>query len=364
MTIPFHPIAEIFPLMEGAEFEELVKDIKAKGLREPIILLNGQILDGRDRYRACLEAGNEPLFRDYLGDDPVGFVTSKGLRRKHFNESVRAMVAAKLATLRLGSNQHSEGLPIGRASELLNVGERSVARARTVISHGDPNLIKAVERGDVSVARVAENIRRGHTTGVGMCSYAERGNDLYQTPAPAVQALLEVEPLPPGRIWEPFAGKCAIANALRKRGHDVVATDLVDYGCGATGGIDFLQQESAPAGVELIVTNPAYRCAEASVRRALGLSGIRRVIMLLRFLFYAEQRRSDILENAGLARVHVFRNRLQIHREDWTGPQAAPQLALAWFVWDHKHRGPPVLNRISWKPEAPPPDSVRREPAP
>jgi N6-adenosine-specific RNA methylase IME4 len=66
------------------------------------------------------------------------------------------MVAAKLATLKLGDNQHSEGLPIGRSSELLNVGERTVARAREVQEHGTPELVSAVERGAVSVSAAAD----------------------------------------------------------------------------------------------------------------------------------------------------------------------------------------------------------------
>jgi hypothetical protein len=53
--------------------------------------------------------------------DPLSYVVSLNLRRRHLSESQRAMVAAKLATLKLGDNQHSEGLPIGRRSELLNV---------------------------------------------------------------------------------------------------------------------------------------------------------------------------------------------------------------------------------------------------
>jgi N6-adenosine-specific RNA methylase IME4 len=66
------------------------------------------------------------------------------------------MVAAKLATLKLGDNQHSEGLPIGRGSELLNVGERSVARAREVQDRGATELVKAVESGRVSVSAAAD----------------------------------------------------------------------------------------------------------------------------------------------------------------------------------------------------------------
>jgi hypothetical protein len=128
--LKFHPLADIFPLMEGEEFDALVTDIKANGQHELIVVYDDQILDGRNRYRACLSASVEPQFTPFWGDDPVAFVISANLRRRHLNESQRAMVAAKLATLRLGDNQHSEGLPIGRGSELLNVGERSVARAR------------------------------------------------------------------------------------------------------------------------------------------------------------------------------------------------------------------------------------------
>src|SRR5262245_66469437 len=152
----FHPLANIFPLVEGPDFDELVADIREHGLYEPIVVYGGKILDGRNRLRACIAAGIEPTFTAYAGDDPIAYVVSLNLRRRHLDESQRAMVAAKLATLKLGDNQHSEGLPIGRSSELLNVGERTVARAREVQEHGTRELVSAVERGAISVSAAAD----------------------------------------------------------------------------------------------------------------------------------------------------------------------------------------------------------------
>jgi N6-adenosine-specific RNA methylase IME4/ParB-like chromosome segregation protein Spo0J len=151
-AIEYHPLATLFPLVEGAEFDELVADIREHGLHEPIVVFEDKILDGRNRHRACIAAGIEPTFTVYQGGDPISYVVSLNLRRRHLNASQRAMVADKLATLKLGDNQHSEGLPIGRSSELLNVGERTVARAREVRKHGAPELVGAVERGEVSVS--------------------------------------------------------------------------------------------------------------------------------------------------------------------------------------------------------------------
>jgi ParB-like chromosome segregation protein Spo0J len=103
--IPFHPLANVFPLLEGDGFDNLVASVKAHGLREPIIMLEEMILDGRNRYRACVAAGVEPCFTPFRGDDPLAFVVDANLHRRHLSESQRAMVAAKLATLAHGQRQ-------------------------------------------------------------------------------------------------------------------------------------------------------------------------------------------------------------------------------------------------------------------
>ena len=126
---------------------------------------------------------------------------------------------------------------------------------------------------------------------------ADRADDLYETPPEATLALLRAEKLPQF-IWEPACGRGAIVNVLRAAGHDVVATDLVNYGAPITPpgyfGIDFLMERKAPEGTEAIVTNPPFKLADEFVAHALDLCP--RVIMLLRLAFLESERRRGILE--------------------------------------------------------------------
>jgi N6-adenosine-specific RNA methylase IME4/ParB-like chromosome segregation protein Spo0J len=97
----FHPIANIFPLIEGEQFDQLVEDIRVNGLQEEIWLHpDDSIIDGRNRYRACLEAEIEPRFRTWDGQGSlIAFVLSLNLRRRHLTGSQKAVLAARLALI-------------------------------------------------------------------------------------------------------------------------------------------------------------------------------------------------------------------------------------------------------------------------
>lgn len=161
-NIPFHPLADIFPLMHGQEFVDLKMDIKANGLHEPVILLDGQILDGRNRFRACQETGVKADFVEYNGPDPASYVISLNLIRRHLNESQRGMAAAKLSNMQQGARTdikpaaNLQEVSRANAAELLNVSERTVNTAKKVERQGAPELVQAVEHGEVSVSAAAE----------------------------------------------------------------------------------------------------------------------------------------------------------------------------------------------------------------
>jgi N6-adenosine-specific RNA methylase IME4/ParB-like chromosome segregation protein Spo0J len=158
MTYEFHPLANLFPLIEGHEFDQLVADIKANGVREPVILHEGKILDGRNRFKAATAAGADVPTKEYEGGDPLGFVISLNLHRRHLDESQRAWVANKIATLPKGANQHAsiEAPSQAEAATLMNVSRSNVQRAAVVEREGAPELGAAVERGLIPVSQAAQ----------------------------------------------------------------------------------------------------------------------------------------------------------------------------------------------------------------
>jgi hypothetical protein len=186
-------------------------------------------------------------------------------------------------------------------------------------------------------------------TGNKAAPLSERKDDLYESPPEAVTALLKAEHLP-DVIWEPACGPGVIVRTLRAAGRQVYATDLVDYNSPDqdNSGWDFLLERQLPIGVQAIVTNPPFKNAGDFVAHALTLCP--KVIMLLRLAFLESDRRSPILDNGWLARVHVFRKRLpMMHRHGWEGKHSNSGMAFAWFSWDRNHSGPTTLHRISWE---------------
>lgn len=164
----WHPMADIFPWIEGPAFQELVEDIRKNGVLEPIVFFDGMILDGRNRYMAAREVGIPYPRVEYRGNDPLGFVIAKNLARRHLTESQRAMVAAKLAKMPRGANQHTEisasSVPQSEAAKTLNVSVDSVQFARRVQDQGVPELVQAVESGKVSVSAAATIAKQDQDT--------------------------------------------------------------------------------------------------------------------------------------------------------------------------------------------------------
>lgn len=157
-AVNFHPLANLFPLLDGQPYAELMADVLKHGVREPVWTYDGQILDGRNRWRASQAVGVDCPMREYTGSEPAAFVVSLNLHRRHLSESQRAMVAARLATMARGANQHAQSCAPSQsdAADMLQVSRRTVQSAREVADHGAPELVAAVDQGRVSVSAAAD----------------------------------------------------------------------------------------------------------------------------------------------------------------------------------------------------------------
>ncbi len=173
-----HEVAGMFPLMNGTGFKELADSIEEQGLQLPIELYQGKILDGRNRYRACLDRDIEPDLIDVEPDDPVAYVLAMNLHRRHLNESQRGMVAArakeiykakakkrKEATLKKGSkkpdvanlpHRQDQGKARDQAGAAVGVSGKTVDHAAKVLDKGAAVLVDAVDKGEVAVSTAAK----------------------------------------------------------------------------------------------------------------------------------------------------------------------------------------------------------------
>jgi N6-adenosine-specific RNA methylase IME4 len=163
--VEFHELANLFPMMKPEELGDLVADVKKNGLIEPIVLYEEKILDGRNRYLACGEAGIKPHYDYYRGDDPLGLVISKNLHRRHLNETQRAVVASRIANMKQGErtdiqpSANWQKVSQQDAADQLNVGSRTVARVKQVEREA-PELMPKLESGEMTVNQAITQIKK------------------------------------------------------------------------------------------------------------------------------------------------------------------------------------------------------------
>ena len=180
-----HPIAGIFPLLAEPELKALSESIAENGLKVPITLFEGKILDGRNRYRACLEAGVEPRFAEYSGDSPATDVVAWNLERRHLNATQRAAVALeseplfaeearkRQATSTGGispqlsaiSREAAKGKAAEQAASAFKAGSRYVEELKTIRKESS-ELFEQCKNGGITVPQAKREIHRAE--------YAER----------------------------------------------------------------------------------------------------------------------------------------------------------------------------------------------
>lgn len=190
--LKIHPYASVFPETSAEDYEALRRSIDRNGQREPIVLLGGEVLDGRTRYRACREMKIPPQFRQYDpvkdGPDPLAWVIDRNLNRRHLTVGQKAALAVELEKMIKAAREASEApkapatptpndphagddagepeplvvdgtgeqiSPAAAAAKAAGVSERSLSDAKYLEKH-DPERLESVKKGETSLHAATE----------------------------------------------------------------------------------------------------------------------------------------------------------------------------------------------------------------
>lgn len=176
----------------------------------------------------------------------------------------------------------------------------------------------------------------------GTSNFERAANDWYVEPPWIVERLLAAEPFEPSFIWDPACGGGNIPKVFKAAGFSAVGSDLIDRGYGHTG-LDFLTT-AAPCP-PVIVTNPPFKLAEDFVRHAFHL-GVVKTVILQRLAWLEGQRRQVFFDCHRLARVWVSRARVSMPPGGAGIKAQGGAVPFAWFVFDPRHSGLPVLGWV------------------
>lgn len=156
-----HPLSAAFPAMSADDFAALVFDIQANGQREPVMVYEGMVLDGWHRFRACEQVGIEPQKFNFPADkDPVAFVLSHNLHRRHLTPSQRAAAVVACSDWRPRGKAKPEtvsGLREADMAKAAGTSDRTIRDAKVAHKAG---LGEAVKEGAMT-AHEAAKVARG-----------------------------------------------------------------------------------------------------------------------------------------------------------------------------------------------------------
>lgn len=272
----FHEAANIFPLDEE-NLADLAKDIREHGQQVPIETFGGRIIDGRRRWKACQLAGVKAQIRAVLVDDPIAYVLSLNLHRRHLSATQLSMVGARAramydekakerqkATLKKGTEKpvpanlpergkddaknpsqlameaaRTRGDARDQVGKVVGVSGKSIDSATKVLEAGTPKLIAAVDADLIAVSTAARAASRPEEE---QDALADRAKETAESghrrrPRPTAEEKAETEedaptgePIGVGVFQANEAINCLIRipknDRLRKRGFQIV-TDWI-----------------------------------------------------------------------------------------------------------------------------------------
>lgn len=273
----FHEVASIFPLMTDAEYADLTADIAEHGLREPVWTWQGKIVDGRNRYRACVDLGIEPQYREWDGNGSlVAFVVSLNLKRRHLTKSQEAAVAVSIKEqlqkenpqgtrndLTGGNISTSSEKNRDVAGETLGVSGRYVDEAEK-IKDTDPTLFGMVRDGALTLPEAKQMAALPESVREAALLHLQSTEE--HPPEQAAFATAETpQTHQPIRAKKARAnGKAKVKEAIKKakaedlaQKYESTTTESTDYRF-VVGDFRRVAEQLEPESIDAIITDPPY----------------------------------------------------------------------------------------------------------
>ena len=258
-SLKFHPICLLFPELPRHELEQLAQDIKEKGLFNPIVLYQGKILDGRNRYKACQIAGVEPRFVEWKGGSPLEWVVSENLVRRHLSSSQRAVLALDLLPLLENEATKRQRLSGGRgkkvAKKLAKVGGENGKSSKVAarMTKTNSTYIEAAKNISRTAPEVLDKVR----SGVLKIPDASKLAKLPDKERKRVVGMLDGQPISGGELHEMTKQvrrdiQNRAAKAFARQASPVKGQGII------IGSMDLLWDRLEGNSVDLILTDPPY----------------------------------------------------------------------------------------------------------
>lgn len=303
-----HPAADLMPMMDGDAYRKFRDSIAASGLKEPIQLHEGKVLDGRNRLRACLEIDVSPRFEQWSGGDPWEHVWALNAERRHLEPGQRAALRVQFdQAIRVHQELVAEQANRARAaaarrrkqsaeddteeedggesiatlrsttSEVLaeraGVGKRTAEKA-LVVAQRAPELHEAVVRGEITLNKAYQQSRTAQ--------HPEwRAHEAYYTPSWVVDLIADSGYLPEhvDLAVEPCVGGGVFVVGLGHKVGEWFTCDIRDVEPAHSGvhrTMSWLDALSSfdhgmlrkMTKVDLVITNPAFSLAQQVVEMA------------------------------------------------------------------------------------------------
>lgn len=213
-------------MLDEARLAELAESIKQNGVRHPIVLCEGMVLDGRNRYVACTRLGITPPTETFTGDPWAYAWDANGQRRdlktdqryliwKTTTEKSQEWIAARAEAQRLANEKRAEAARVQHEASNPRAGEQKPKPAPPPVVRVEPVSGAATDSGTTRTTQQTKQEPARTSTAKADASKTNRGT---------VERMDSLSKARPELAEKVMKGEISGAEALRIKKKDEVKT--------------------------------------------------------------------------------------------------------------------------------------------